>query len=129
MPLIQEYNAPTGLKLNPSETGVESTAQAARRIGTFFNQSAEAKQRSGVEIGGAIKDAGDAYDQIKTHQEVVAGAPKGAELTAAITDKWNETYKNADPMDGSVAKKFMATVLNPALDQFPNLFLSLFKRT
>ena len=70
MPMIQEYNAPAGLKLNPSETGVESTAQAARRIGTFFNQVSEAKQRNGIEIGGAI-DSGTAN---RSSCELMSGA-------------------------------------------------------
>jgi hypothetical protein len=108
---------------------VDATAAAARRIGGFYNQAAEAKNTAastmsdlGNRIGGAIKDIGDVAVKYEDHREISAGAAKFAELQDNLTQQWNERAKNADPNDPSVAAKFSEEVIGPALDQFKSGF-------
>jgi hypothetical protein len=121
MPNIREFDAPA-LDIRPSEIGVEATAAAARRGGAFFNQAGQAYDSIGQRAGSAIRDAGDVAVQQISHQEITHGAATFAQLHADLTDKWNETVKNADPNDTSVAGKFNETVLQPALDKFQQAF-------
>lgn len=44
MPKIPTYEA-GNVKLQPSETGIEATAQTARRVGMFFTQQAGAQEQ------------------------------------------------------------------------------------
>ena len=121
MPNIRQFEAPQ-LGLQPTEIGVEATAAAARRGGAFYNQAAEATQNLGQRAGSAIRDAGDAAVDYVAHQEISHGAATFAQLHANLTDQWNNTVKNADPNDTSVAGKFNETVLQPALDKFKGAF-------
>lgn len=129
MPNIRELNAPAGIGLNPTETGIEATAGAARRIGGFYNQAAEAqntvasiKQDTGNRIGSTIKDVGSVAVDYEDHQEISHGALRFANLQDDLTQQWNATVKNADPNDPAVAKKFREEVLEPALDNFKEGF-------
>lgn len=121
MPTIKQYD-PGQLGLQPSEIGVEATAAAGRRLGMFYNQVGEATQRfgdrAGQELGSAIKDAGDTEVLRETHQQVSHGSATFSTVLDNLTNAWNDTAKNADPNDPSVAAKFRETVLEPALDKF-----------
>ena len=122
MPNIRENNAPQGLGLNPTEIGVDATAAAARRIGTFYNQKADSLSDIGQRIGSTVRDVGQVADDYMTHREISAGAAAGTEIVAAANTKWNEVAKKADPNDPSTGEKFLTETLEPALDKFKSGF-------
>lgn len=128
MPQIRTYEAPQGLGLNPTETGIEATAQAGNRIGRFYNQAASATQEVGNEaargFSSAIKDAGDVAVQYAEHREISHGAAAFAELNDGLTQAWNDTAKSANPNDPTVAAKFRQDTLEPALDKYRESFLT-----
>ena len=117
MPNIKTLDA-GNVGLQPSEIGVESAAAAGRRGGAFFNQAAGSLDTLGQRVGGAIRDAGDAYMQYEDHREISAGSAAYADLLHSSTVDWNNTAKGADPNDPSVADKWRTEQLEPALDQF-----------
>jgi hypothetical protein len=100
MPVIQQYDA-GNVGLNPTEIGADAEAQAARRIGSLYHQEGE-------NIGGSIGTLGQQAEKYMAHREISQGAAAFAGLQANLTDQWNETAKNADPNDPTVAKKFQA---------------------
>lgn len=122
MPQIRElgFDVPT---IRPTETGVEATAAAARRVGMFSNQVAgiteglgsdveRSMSTAGRAIGSGIATAGEAADRYITHQEISHGSAAWAKSNAEWIGDWNERVKNADPNDPTVAAKF-----NEELDQ------------
>jgi hypothetical protein len=101
---------------------VEATAQAARRIGAFSNQTALTTERLGQAAGGAVRDAGDAAVAYEDHRQISSGAAVGAKGLDGLTQDWNNTVKNADPNDPSVAAKFREEKLEPWLNNFRENF-------
>jgi hypothetical protein len=73
-------------------------------------------------VGGAVRDAGDAYVRYEDHRQISAGAALGASIIAGLNQEWNDTAKNADPNDPSVAKKFIEERLSPTLEKFQEGF-------
>lgn len=122
-PNITEFNAPD-LTLRPSETGVEATARAGLRLGAYGNQVAGALERSGQDIGRGIAGAGTAAYQYMEHRETSAGAANFAQMMVNLEQDWNNTAKNADPNDPSIAAKWRAETLEPALEKFHSSFLT-----
>lgn len=124
MPNIRETAPLTDLGLRPTETGIEATAGAARRIGTFFNQTADLYGQMGGEARSTIADVGQVANDHMTRRDISAGAAKGTELMANATDAWNKIKSdpNLDPNDQTIAKKFMTEQLEPALDKFKDGF-------
>lgn len=61
----------------------------------------------GRRVGSAIDVAGSAAVKYLDHQQISHGTATFATLMQNATDSWNETAKNADPNDPTVAKKFM----------------------
>jgi hypothetical protein len=120
---IKTFEAPS-LGLQPTETGIDATVQTARRIGMFYNQAGESKTRMGQELGSAVRAAGDVAVQYAEHQEISHGAANFAKLTDNLTQNWNDRAKNADPNDPTVAAKFREDVLEPALEQYRQGFLT-----
>lgn len=60
MPQIKEYTSTEALQgIRPSELGIQAEAQAAWRIGRFYNQTAEDVRRTAGEIGVATRDVGN----------------------------------------------------------------------
>lgn len=137
MPNIKSYEAPA-LGLRPSETGVESVAGAARRVGAFYNQEAGSLQQLGSETAqlgndkarmfnslgrnasSDIEAAGDVYLKYETHKEVSQGSAVASDMLVDLDNKWNEIKKTADPNDPSVRQKFMEEVVKPRLEKFQN---------
>lgn len=128
---IRTYDAPQGLGINPTEMGIDATVNAAKRIGGFYNQVADAyntvaglKNDEGNRIAGAVKDVGQVAVDYEDHREINAGAAKGTELMANATASWNKIISDPkiDPNDPAIAQKFMAEQLQPALDQFQQGF-------
>jgi hypothetical protein len=124
MPNIRENNAPQDIGLRPTEIGVDATAAAARRGGSFFNAAAEAISDEGRRWASTINDVGNVAYKFMEHREVSAGAAKYAELQDNLTKQWNNTLKdpNFDPNDPSVAAKFREEVVKPALDKYSEGF-------
>lgn len=140
MPNIRQNDAPSGLTLNPSSLGTDATAAAARRVGSFYNQEAGALSELGsrtAQLGSdqeralrsvghglsqGIEAAGDVAVKYLDHQEISHGSATGAQLLSDLNSKWNETIKNADPNDPSVAAKFRETVVEPSLAKFKEAF-------
>ena len=91
-------------------------------MGAFATQTADALSQTGQRIAGAVKDAGDVAVKFEDHREISAGAAAFSKLQADLTDQWNQTAKNSDPNDPSVAAKFRETVLEPALEKFQGGF-------
>lgn len=114
MAQIAQYDA-GNVGLQPSEIGVDATAQAARRIGTFYHQAGE-------NIGSAIATVGKQAEDYMAHREISHGAAAFAGLQADLTDKWNETAKNADPNDPTTARKFIEENAEPALQKYADSF-------
>ncbi len=130
MPQIRQFDTPA-LGLRPTETGIETVAGNARRLAAFTNQVAGAKEQLasdkssafrsvGNALGSGIQAAGDAYVNYLDHKEISAGAAKGTELMATLTDQWNKLISNPklDPNDPTIKQKFMQENLEPALQQF-----------
>lgn len=122
MPNIRENSAPQGLGINPSETGINATAAAARRIGSSYREAADATGDLGQRIGSAIRTVGDVAVKFEDHREISAGAAKFAELQDNLTQEWNKRAKEADPNDPTVAQKFREEVVEPALENFSGGF-------
>lgn len=131
---IRQYESPIS-SIRPSEVGVEATAAAARRAGGFFSQSAAALRALGSEtaaageqtarmVGSSIRDAGAAAVDYAQHREIAHGAAADAGLTDKLTNAWNDTVKNADPNDPTVAAKFREQVMEPELQKFGESFLT-----
>lgn len=128
MPKIAELDV-GNLGIRPTEVGVEATAGAARRIGTFYNQTAAAQEQTGHVLGGALKSAGDAAVAIEDHREISTGAAKGVELFANLIDSKDQAIKAIDPNDPAYGQKVKAAVaqwqeqtVEPALEQFSQSF-------
>jgi hypothetical protein len=122
VPNIRENSAPQGLGINPSETGINATAAAARRIGSSYREAADATGDLGQRIGSAIRTVGDVAVKFEDHREISAGAAKFAELQDNLTQEWNKRAKEADPNDPTVAQKFREEVVEPALENFSGGF-------
>lgn len=120
---IREFNAPSGLGLNPTETGIDSVTQAARRLGTFFNQTADIKGQEGSELSSSIRDAGQAADTIVTHKDISAGAPNGTQMAFNLDSAWNDIAKTPEAAnDPAIRQKFLTEQVEPALEQFKSGF-------
>lgn len=119
---IAGYNAPSGLGLQPTEMGVDAAAGAARRLGAYGDQIADTKNQEGREAAGDINAAVGVALAYVDRRQISNGAAESANLWNSLTQRWEDTKKNADPNDSTVAKKFEAEVLEPALDQFQQGF-------
>lgn len=130
MPNIREYEAPQGLGLNPTETGIDALTQGARRIGTFGQQIASTYDQEGSEAKGAVANVGQvavSYINQKDRSDVSVAAT-GA--LAKLDQSWNVTTKGngldpsdsnyippANPNDPTVASKFMEEQVEPVLQK------------
>lgn len=110
--------------IRPTEQGIEALTQSAYRGRSLYNQAGEAVASAGAHIGSGIASAGEAAVSYLDHQQINAGAAKGAEMLSNLTDSWNNTAKNADPNDPSVAKKWTEETLEPALESYEKGFLT-----
>lgn len=129
---ITGFEAPK-LGLQPTEEGVQAFAGAGRRVGAFYNQAAQATERTGEfagrAIGGAIKAVGDEAVKYVDHQQISAGAAKGTEMLSNLTEEKNKVVSGIDPNDPLFGQKVEVALkqwreerLTPALDQFTGGF-------
>lgn len=121
MPNIPGYDQPN-LGLQPTEEGIRALTQSAYRGRALLDEAAASVSQAGAKIGAGLAAAGAAAVQYESHREISAGAAHGAQLLANLTDDWNDTAKNADPNDPSVAAKWREEKLEPALKKFQGGF-------
>jgi hypothetical protein len=119
---IREQDAPANLGLQPTEMGVDARAAVARRGGAFYQQAADAITGTGQRIASTVKDVGQQVNDYETHREINEGSAAFADLQLRLTNQWNETAKNSDPNDPTVAKKFLDGTVAPALEAFRGNF-------
>src|SRR5262249_5908293 len=112
--------------LQPTDRGTESRVQQGRRIGAAYNQVAESLRdmghRMGQQLGGAIRDAGDAAVQYQTHREISQGVGSYALLQDSLITQWNDLAKKADPNDPTVRQSFIEGTLTPGLQKWADAF-------
>jgi hypothetical protein len=125
--------------IRPTEIGVEATAAAGRRLGTYGEQIAASKQQEGRIIGQTVKAVGDQAVQYEEHREINTGSRHAADMMATLNQSWNDyvTGRDIDPNDPQRQDKLEARLnnpqaaqqwredkLEPALDQFKQGFLT-----
>lgn len=125
MPNIRTYNA-GDLALHPTETGIDATVQAGRRISQAYDDVASTERQTGnaaaEAIGSGIKATGDAYVAYQDHQQISAGMPAAANLLLTLQQQANNITKTADPNNPAVYGHFRDEVLEPALQEFQQAF-------
>jgi len=123
MPKIEVFDAGKG-EVRPTETGVQSVAAAARRVGAAYNEVSGSMRDLGREtaalgvaqghglatlgkgIGSAISSASEFATNYADHQQISQGALAAAGFLDAHTKQWDDAVKAADPNDPTVATKF-----------------------
>lgn len=130
MPQIVEYVNKEGI--TPTDRGTEARVQQGRRIGASFNQVSESLRqfgfRAGQELGGAIRDAGDAAVAWQDQRQIHQGSTMGAQMLLNLSDSHTkDTY--VDPNDPAYSSKvdmlnqqWRENKLEPTLDQFQQGF-------
>lgn len=121
MAQIKEYSA-GALALKPTETGVEAQAATGRRISSNYNEQAAYKQAEGQRIASTITGLGGMAVNYMEQREKSHGALASAGLLNGLTQDWNETAKQADPNNPSIAGKFREEQLEPRLNKFIESF-------
>jgi len=122
MPRVTEFEAPD-LGLAPTETGIEATAMAARRVSYAYEQAAEAKQVEGRGLAGALTEALEAGRQYEVHRELNNAAPAWANTTLALDREWHNTHA-ADPANESNGHAFLQNSVLPAMQNFKQQFFT-----
>lgn len=114
MPNIREFTNPVdGLK---PDNGMEQVAAMnARHTEQVYSQM-------GHDLGSGIAAAGEAYDKIKTQQDISHGLAASAQMLSKNTTTWNQAITNADPNDHTTGAKFMAETIEPQLQNYVDSF-------
>ena len=135
MPNIEQPYDAGPLKLQPDETGIEATAQAARRINAAYTEIGQAKEKTQEQLArglsSTVRDAGTAALDYMQHREISHGAAAFANKMQQETDNWNDIINGnpdkgipkADPNDPMVAKRYLSQ-LEPSLEEFKRGFLT-----
>jgi len=131
MPKITQYDAPEGLGLRPTETGISAVAGAARRLEADYSQAAAAQEGTGQRYGSAISAAGAVAVKYIDHQQIAAGLAHGAELFDTLGKSKDEAIKKIDLNDPAYGAKVEIAInewrektLAPALDNFQKGFMT-----
>lgn len=114
---IREYDN-SATHVQPTEVGIDSKMQAARRIGAFYGEAGDTQARTGARFGQDVQQAGAVYVDYLDHADIARGASSKAQLLDNLTKAWDDTAKAADAQDPTVAAKFRAEVLEPTLKQW-----------
>lgn len=123
MPNIRQFDAPA-LDINPNDRASSSAAQAARTVGANYAEAGNATSEGGRAVTRAVVEAGEVAVKAIENREISTGSAEFAKLQDNLTRAWNETAKNADPNDPTVAAKFREEVAQPALEKFQQGFLT-----
>lgn len=97
------------------ETGrlASDTSRLGAETAALGDRKGAAIAESGRRLSSAFEAAGSVAVQYLEHQDISRAAPAFANLTQVATQKWNDTVKNADPNDPTVAKKFLDSLEEP----------------
>jgi hypothetical protein len=103
-----------------SETGKlgSETQQLGRETGQLGDFKGHLLTATGRQFGSAIEAAGNEAVRYLDHQQIIQGQVAYSNMLAAKTAEWNNTVKNADPNDPTVAQRFMAQSVEPELQRF-----------
>lgn len=128
MPNIRTYTSPVE-GFRPSDLGSDAAVQAARRIGSYANESAAHVDQEGRDFGQAAAGLGraaavayDVHQQAEAQHEIAFGAAKLSDFTANQTAGWNDLAKKSDPNDTSIRTGFFEKSFNPGLDKLGDAF-------
>lgn len=102
MPNISDFNA-GNITIRPSETGVEATANAARRIGVAYNEVGHDIAAAGARIGQSVREAGDSALNYISHKQIAEGSATGMRLFSDLEESRQAAIKNIpldDPLYG-----------------------------
>lgn len=123
MPKFTEYvNKETDLK--PTEVGVEADIRAGRVVGQNYTEAANDITNTGARLGSAVKEAGDVVVNFMQSRDISKGAAAEATMHENLAKAWDDTVKNADPNDPTVAQKFRDNVIEPNLEKFRDGFMT-----
>ncbi len=108
MPNIREYTNPID-GLSPSDRGVQSSVDLGRHVERAY-------ALAGNSLGNAVSATGQAYDKIKTQQDISAGLPQKAQILDNLTTASDVAMNAADPNDHTAAEKWRTEQMEPLLD-------------
>lgn len=114
MPNIREFSNPID-GLQPSDKGIQSSILKARHIESEFAQAGEA-------IGQGASDLGQAYNRIKTQQDLSSGLAQKAQIWDNLTTAQDVHMNQADPNDHGAAEKFLEEQVKPLTDAWATGF-------
>jgi hypothetical protein len=132
MPQIREFTSNVST-FRPSETGIEATAQSARRIGALGSAAASEIAETGRAIGSGIQAAGDAAVDYFQSNDVNKLSVAGTQTALSVDQAWKGVLQGhgnpgdpdyqppADPNDPTVAAKFRENVLEPAIEKLSDI--------
>src|SRR5882724_3234852 len=108
MPNIREYTNPIN-GLQPTDRGVQSSVDLGRHVERAYSLA-------GSSLGNAVSNAGQAYDKIKTQQDISTGLPQKAQILDNLTTASDVAMNSADPNDHTAAEKWRTEQMEPLLD-------------
>src|SRR5258708_3327228 len=79
------------------------TQELGRQTETLGAEKGAGLADTGRRVGSSIAAAGDVAVKYLEHRDISQGAPAFARVLAQKTNEWNDTVKNADPNDPTVA--------------------------
>jgi hypothetical protein len=110
MPAIPEFTviegrqAASGVRVQPSEEGIQTLQQGARNIGRLTNEQAQYTRQAGQDIGrglGALGAGAEAIskqvEQHQTLQEISSMGPGQAKLLSDTVDQMHAAIQSNDP--------------------------------
>lgn len=128
MPEIPEYNAPIKGLTVPA-TGIETTANAARRLGALGAERGDAIAQEGKAIAAGLENVGrnteklgSALNAHDTTQDILHGSSAFADAQFALSAKYQNALANADPNDTNFGKRFFDEQVTPAIDDLQSGF-------
>jgi hypothetical protein len=122
MPTLKPYEA--GVQgLRPTETGIEATAAAARRVGGAYSEAAESVKAAGHAIASTVTEIGNVVQGHMAAMEINRGAPAWAATQLSLDQQWKATHEGSpdNPVNGP---KFLNDTLEPRLQAFRSGFFT-----
>lgn len=114
MPNIRQFDNPID-SLHPDDRAVQATVFAARHTAAEF-------EYAGQQIGSGIAAAGDAYDRIKTQQDLSHGLLTSSAFERNAQTSLQQTFATSDPNDPTVAAKWVDQTFEPFAKDFVSGF-------
>lgn len=109
---IREYTNPIG-GLQPNEGAQRAEEFAARTIQSNYNSI-------GHDIDQGIRQAGGAFLEHRTREEISQGAGEIAVIADGQRQQWQQILRDADPNDHTVGTQFIQEHAEPAYEAWVN---------